>query len=93
MDLEDIYYQRDPIEIEEIEIKDEENIYFGDLYGTRSGDKGGCANIGVWAKNSKSFAFLIKYLSEEKLKELLPDLKDFKIDLALNTSRDALISG
>jgi hypothetical protein len=80
MDFEDIYYQRDPIEIEEIEIKDEENIYFGDLYGTRSGDKGGCANIGVWAKNSKSFAFLIKYLSEEKLKELLPDLKDFKIE-------------
>ena len=80
MDFEDIYYQRDSIEIEEIEIKDEENIYFGDLYGTRSGDKGGCANIGVWAKNSKSFAFLIKYLSEEKLKELLPDLKDFKIE-------------
>ena len=80
MDFEDIYYQRDPIEIEEIEIKDEENIYFGDLYGTRSGDKGGCANIGVWAKNSKSFAFLSKYLSEEKLKELLPDLKDFKIE-------------
>ena len=80
MDFEDIYYQKDPIEIEEIEIKDEENIYFGDLYGTRSGDKGGCANIGVWAKNSKSFAFLSKYLSEEKLKELLPDLKDFKIE-------------
>ena len=80
MDFEDIYYQRDPIEIEEIEIKDEENIYFGDLYGTRSGDKGGCANIGVWAKNSKSFAFLSKYLSEEKLKELLPDLKGFKIE-------------
>ena len=80
MNFEDIYYQRDPIEIEEIEIKDEENIYFGDIYGTRSGDKGGCANIGVWAKNSKSFAFLIKYLSEEKLKELLPDLKDFKIE-------------
>ena len=80
MDFEDIYYQRDPIEIEEIEIKDEENIYFGDLYGTRSGDKGGSANIGVWAKNSKSFAFLSKYLSEEKLKELLPDLKDFKIE-------------
>ena len=80
MDFEDIYYQRDPIEIEEIEIKDEENICFGDLYGTRSGDKGGCANNGVWAKNSKSFAFLSKYLSEEKLKELLPDLKDFKIE-------------
>jgi len=80
MDFEDIYYQKEPIEIEEVEMKDEETINFGDIYGTRSGDKGGCANLGVWAKNSKSFAFLIRYLSVEKLKELLPDLRDFNID-------------
>ncbi len=80
MDFEDIYYQKEHIEIEEVEIKDEETINFGDIYGTRSGDKGGCANLGVWAKNSKSFAFLIRYLSVEKLKELLPDLRDFSID-------------
>ena len=80
MDFEDIYYQKEPIEIEEVEMKDEETINFGDIYGTRSGDKGGCANLGVWAKNSKSFAFLIRYLSVDKLKELLPDLKDFSID-------------
>jgi hypothetical protein len=80
MDFEDIYYQKEPIEIEEVEMKDEETINFGDIYGTRSGDKGGCANLGVWAKNSKSFAFLIRYLSVDKLKELLPDLRDFSID-------------
>ena len=80
MDFEEIYYQKEPIEIEEVEMKDEETINFGDIYGTRSGDKGGCANLGVWAKNSKSFAFLIRYLSVDKLKELLPDLRDFSID-------------
>ena len=80
MDFEDIYYQKEPIEIEEVEMKDGETINFGDIYGTRSGDKGGCANLGVWAKNSKSFAFLIRYLSVDKLKELLPDLRDFSID-------------
>ena len=80
MDFEDIYYQKEPSKIEEIEMKDEKAINFGDIYGARSGDKGGCANLGIWAKNSKSFAFLIKYLSVDKLKELLPDLKDFKID-------------
>ncbi len=80
MDFEEIYYQKEPIMIEEVEMKDEETINFGDIYGTRSGDKGGCANLGVWAKNSKSFAFLIRYLSVDKLKELLPDLKDFSID-------------
>ena len=80
MGFEEIYYQREPIKIQEIEKNDEQSIYFGDIYGTRSGDKGGCANLGVWAKNSQSFAFLINYLSVDKLKELLPDLKDFDID-------------
>ena len=80
MDFEDMYYQKEPVEIEEIDIKNEKSIFFGDIYGTRSGDKGGCANLGVWAKNSKSYAFLNKFLSVKKLKELLPDLKNFDIE-------------
>ena len=80
MDFEDMYYQKEPVEIEEIDIKNEKSIFFGDIYGTRSGDKGGCANLGVWAKNSKSYAFLNKFLSVKKLKELLPDLKNFNIE-------------
>ena len=55
-------------------------IYFGEIYGTRSGDKGGCANLGVWAKDISSYAFLYEFLTVENLKELLPDLKNFKID-------------
>ena len=80
MDFEDMYYQKEPVEIEEIDIKNEKSIFFGDIYGTRSGDKGGCANLGIWAKNSKSYAFLNKFLSVKKLKELLPDLKNFNIE-------------
>jgi len=80
MDFEDMYYQKEPVEIEEIDIKNEKSIFFGDIYGTRSGDKGGCANLGIWAKNSKSYAFLNKFLSVKKLKELLPDLKNFDIE-------------
>ena len=80
MDFEDMYYQKEPVEIEEIDIKNEKSIFFGDIYGTRSGDKGGCANLGVWAKNSKSYAFLNKFLTVKKLKELLPDLKNFNIE-------------
>ena len=80
MNFEDIYYQKEPVVIEEIDIKNERSIFFGDIYGTRSGDKGGCANLGIWAKNSKSYAFLNKFLSVKKLKELLPDLKNFDIE-------------
>ncbi len=78
--LEDIYYQKELIKLEKVDLKDQVEIYFGDIYGTRSGDKGGCANLGVWAKNSYAFSFLHEFLTIEKLKELLPDLDDFQIE-------------
>ena len=80
LELEEIYYQKEPIKIEKIKKEDEKEIYFGEIYGTRSGDKGGCANLGVWAKNSQSFAFLYDFLTVKKLKELLPDLNKYKIE-------------
>jgi len=57
-----------------------QGIALGRLFGTRSGDKGGCANLGVWAKNEEAYAFLNSFLTIEKLKELLPDMAEFKID-------------
>ncbi len=78
--LEEIYYQKEPIKIKKIKKEDEKEIYFGEIYGTRSGDKGGCANLGVWAKNANSFAFLHDFLTVKKLKELLPDLNQYKIE-------------
>ena len=80
LELEEIYYQKEPIKIKKIKKEDEKEIYFGEIYGTRSGDKGGCANLGVWAKNANSFAFLHDFLTVKKLKELLPDLNQYKID-------------
>jgi len=80
LELEEIYYQKEPIKIKKIKKEDEKEIYFGEIYGTRSGDKGGCANLGVWAKNADSFAFLHDFLTVKKLKELLPDLNQYKIE-------------
>ena len=80
LELEEIYYQKEPIKIKKIKKEDEKEIYFGEIYGTRSGDKGGCANLGVWAKNANSFAFLHNFLTVKKLKELLPDLNQYKIE-------------
>ena len=80
LEFEESYYQKEPIKIEKIEIKNEKEVYFGDIYGTRSGDKGGCANLGIWAKNDQTFSFLYDFLTVEQLKKLLPDLKDFKIE-------------
>jgi hypothetical protein len=53
---------------------------FGRLFGTRSGDKGGNANLGVWARSDAAYAFLRRYLSTARLKSLLPDAIPFAIE-------------
>lgn len=55
-------------------------VPLGRLFATRSGDKGGNANLGVWGKTAESFAFLQAFLTTEKLKELLPDMRPFEIE-------------
>ena len=80
MDFEEVYYQKEPVEVQKIsEIPDTE-IFFGDIFGTRSGDKGGCANLGVWSKTPDAYGYLFDFLTVDKLKELLPDLNSFEID-------------
>ena len=78
--FEETYYQKEPYENKLPEINKTQIIPFGRLYGTRSGDKGGCANLGVWAKTEEAYAYLFDLLTVEKLKELLPDLAEYKID-------------
>ena len=78
-------HQEQPINLEKINIdeyvsKDIEKINFGRIFGTRSGDKGGCANLGVWAKDASSFSYLYHFLTVEQLKKLLPDLECFEIE-------------
>jgi hypothetical protein len=45
----------------------------GDLFGARSGDKGGNANVGVWARDDAGYAWLDAFLTAERFQELLPE--------------------
>jgi hypothetical protein len=45
----------------------------GRVAGARSGDKGGNANLGVWARSDEGYAWLAGFLSAARLKELLPE--------------------
>ncbi|MEV7330653.1 acyclic terpene utilization AtuA family protein [Micromonospora sp. NPDC093244] len=45
----------------------------GELVGARSGDKGGDANLGVWARSDAGYAWLRAWLTVERLAELLPE--------------------
>jgi len=55
-------------------------VELGEVFGTRSGDKGGLANLGVWAKDDIAYNYLRAYLTNQKLKELLPDTAEFRIE-------------
>jgi hypothetical protein len=53
---------------------------FGRVFATRSGDKGGNANLGVWAKTPEAYGFLREFLTIDKLKELLKDISAFEME-------------
>ena len=52
----------------------------GTVAGARSGDKGGNANLGVWVRSDEAFDWLSRGLTVDKLKELLPETKEFEIE-------------
>jgi len=52
----------------------------GRIIGTRSGDKGGNANLGVFARDPQAWAWLNEFLTTEKLRSLLPETSEMKID-------------
>jgi hypothetical protein len=52
----------------------------GAIYGARSGDKGGNANVGIFARSDNAWAWLEQFLTTEKLKELLPEAAELKVD-------------
>lgn len=53
---------------------------FGTIYGARSGDKGGNANLGVFARTDEAWAWLEGFLTVERLKELLPEAAELDVD-------------
>ncbi|WP_306329080.1 acyclic terpene utilization AtuA family protein [Streptomyces venezuelae] len=48
-------------------------VPLGRIAGARSGDKGGDANIGVWARTDEEWRWLAHHLTVARLRELLPE--------------------
>ncbi|MFN8602467.1 MAG: acyclic terpene utilization AtuA family protein [Candidatus Binatia bacterium] len=51
----------------------------GTLFGARSGDKGGNANVGVWARSPEAFAWLRGFLDTERFRALVPDAAKLEV--------------
>lgn len=52
----------------------------GHLFGARSGDKGPNANLGIFARDLKSFSWLSQFLTIEQLKQLMPEAAERDVD-------------
>lgn len=54
-------------------------VPLGTIFGARSGDKGGNANVGVWARSSSGYAWLADYLTVARFRHLVPDSEGLEV--------------
>lgn len=52
----------------------------GTIIGTRSGDKAGSANLGAWARDEQTFAWLTEFLTVDRLNALMPELEGLRVE-------------
>ena len=55
------------------------DVPLGRLLGARSGDKGGNANVGFWARSPEAFAWMADFLTVERLRELIPEARNLPV--------------
>jgi hypothetical protein len=54
-------------------------VPLGRVFGARSGDKGGNANVGMWARDERAYRFLEGFLTVERFRELIPEARDLDV--------------
>jgi hypothetical protein len=55
-------------------------VPLGRVAGARSGDKGGNANLGVWARTDAAYVWLAGFLTVDRLRQLLPECAPLDVD-------------
>jgi len=58
---------------EPMPFEDTQRVPLGRIAGARSGDKGGAATLGVYARDDDGYAWLAGFLTCDRLRELLPE--------------------
>ena len=51
----------------------------GTVIGARSGDKGGNANVGLWARSDEAWSWLDGYLTFDEFRALLPEADELEV--------------
>jgi hypothetical protein len=55
-------------------------VPLGLVAGARSGDKGGNANVGLWARTPEAYEWLASYLTVERFRQLVPEAEHLEIE-------------
>jgi hypothetical protein len=56
-------------------------VPLGKVVGARSGDKGGDANVGFWARDDAAAQWLLGWLDEDAFRALLPEAEGLGVDV------------
>jgi hypothetical protein len=59
---------------------DSRSVPLGTLFGARSGDKGGDANLGIFARSDDAWLWLDEFLTVDRFKQLLPETAVLTVD-------------
>jgi hypothetical protein len=75
-----ITWQHEEVEPTPLPAGPTRRVPLGTVLGARSGDKGGDANLGVWARCDDGYRWLATELTTDRLRELLPEAADLDIE-------------
>lgn len=67
-------------DLPEVPFGESRRVPLGTILGSRSGDKGGNANLGVFARSIEAYAWMAQELTVERMRELLPEAAGLSID-------------
>jgi hypothetical protein len=56
-------------------------VPLGTVVGARSGDKGGNANVGFWARSDDAAAWLLEWLDEAAFRAMLPEAEGLDVEV------------
>jgi hypothetical protein len=66
--------------MDELTASDTVRAPLGRVAGARSGDKGGDANLGVFARSDAAYQWLNAFLTIDRLRQLLPEIVDLVVE-------------
>jgi hypothetical protein len=72
--------ESDPDREEPLDLGPTRRLPLGTVFGTRSGDKGGNANIGIWARSQDGYRWLAGHLTVARFKDLLPESRHLQVN-------------